>query len=122
MRTTGNGPDPVYNRYEVMRRFEHDLGAFEELVELFASCCPGDLEALQSAIDQGDPDEVCRITRRFRDAAKSFSCEPLVDSIRRLEEAVERGIGQTDSKGLMTRITNDLDVLQSALDDALGND
>jgi len=116
------GTEAVYNRYEVMRRFEHDLSAFGELVELFASCYPEDLSSLRSAIDGGEFGQVSKVSKRLKDAARSFSSEPVLEAVQALEEAALRGSSANESTELLSRLEKNLDILQAALDEALGHD
>ena len=111
----------VYNRYEVMRRFEYDLDAFEELVQLFTSCYREDIDALQCAIEDRELDSVARVSKRLKDAARSFSSSPVYDAVEQLERAVRSGAPERESFSHLSRVQENLELLQAALDEALGN-
>lgn len=119
LRSDALSSEPVYDRYEVMRRFEYDLDAFEELVQLFASCYHDDIGELQSAIEDGELESISRVSRRLKDAARSFSSEPVYDAVDELEQAI-RGKSDRESTYYLSRLQENLEVLQAALDEAIG--
>lgn len=108
-------PESLWNRVD------GDLGLLRELVELFAAEVPGMLARIEAAIKDGSASELEKASHKIKGSVLQFSAHAAVAIALELEENGRLGsIGGAEA--LLTRLTQEVDLLQQTLRTMVGGE
>ncbi|MGE3313793.1 MAG: Hpt domain-containing protein [Planctomycetaceae bacterium] len=110
----------LFDRQAVLDRMLGDVELLVEVVEIFRGTSPARMQEIRAAVTNGDGEQLERSAHALKSSVGNFSANRAVDAAFQLE-ALGRARRPHDAHDALEVLEQEMDQLQSALDEMLGS-